>query len=347
MRLIVTLCGASVNRLLVVLLLLLLCLLLHSALLRGNSLHRQNHRVLDVSREDAVIPVLLCASEERLGAAMATVNSIHSNTDAEVFFFIVTLQYIEKTKLKHIKYKILEFNPMVLKGKVKPVSARPELLHPLNFVRFYLPLLDINHKRLIYVDDDVIVQGDIRDLFDVKLEPGHAAAFGSDCDLPYSHEIVRSVGMQTTYMGFLDYRKPEVRDLGINPSQCSFNPRSAVTKQLEHWMQENVRYHVAFLLSGHAPMLMVFHDKYTRLEPLWHVRHLGFSPDTSYPESYLQGAQLLHWTGPSNPGPPPPSTPSCGRDGSSLTLRKVQGGPARRGRAGHGGGGGGNTLITC
>uniref|UniRef100_A0A8C6TB74 Glycosyltransferase 8 domain containing 2 n=1 Tax=Neogobius melanostomus TaxID=47308 RepID=A0A8C6TB74_9GOBI len=288
MRLIVTLCGASVNRLLVVLLLLLLCLLLHSALLRGNSLHRRT--VLDVSREDAVIPVLLCASEERLGAAMATVNSIHSNTDAEVFFFIVTLhdavgltrQYIEKTKLKHIKYKILEFNPMVLKGKVKPVSARPELLHPLNFVRFYLPLLDINHKRLIYVDDDVIVQGDIRDLFDVKLEPGHAAAFGSDCDLPYSHEIVRSVGMQTTYMGFLDYRKPEVRDLGINPSQ------QAVTKQLEHWMQENVRYHVAFLF-GHAPMLMVFHDKYTRLEPLWHVRHLGFSPDTSYPESYLQG----------------------------------------------------------
>uniref|UniRef100_A0A8C6V015 Glycosyltransferase 8 domain containing 2 n=1 Tax=Neogobius melanostomus TaxID=47308 RepID=A0A8C6V015_9GOBI len=308
MCLTVTLCGASVNRLLVVLLLLLLCLL-----------------VLDVSREDAVIPVLLCASEERLGAAMATVNSIHSNTDAEVFFFIVTLhdavgltrQYIEKTKLKHIKYKILEFNPMVLKGKVKPVSARPELLHPVTELCAFLPpLLDINHKRLIYVDDDVIVQGDIRDLFDVKLEPGHAAAFGSDCDLPYSHEIVRSVGMQTTYMGFLDYRKPEVRDLGINPSQCSFNPgvfvadvdewkRQAVTKQLEHWMQENVRSNLysSALVGGVAtpPMLMVFHDKYTRLEPLWHVRHLGFSPDTSYPESYLQGAQLLHWNGPFKP----------------------------------------------
>lgn len=98
-------------------------------------------------------------------------------------------QYIEKTKLKGIKYKILEFNPMVLKGKVKPDSSRPDLLHPvsthththtgsnynlttvtvpkvpalivlqLNFVRFYLPLLDISHKRVIYLDDDVIVQG--------------------------------------------------------------------------------------------------------------------------------------------------------------------------------------------
>lgn len=23
------------------------------------------------------------------------------------------------------------------------------------------------------------------------------------------------------------------------------------------------------------PMLIVFHDKYTMLDPLWHVRHLG------------------------------------------------------------------------
>ncbi len=110
-------------------------------------------------------------------------------------------QYIVKTKLKRIKYRILEFNPMILRGKVKPDSSRPDLLHPvssglglahrsihtsctdaanpqsncrilfsklwntlasvlqLNFVRFYLPLLDLSHKRVIYLDDDVIVQG--------------------------------------------------------------------------------------------------------------------------------------------------------------------------------------------
>ena len=41
-------------------------------------------------------------------------------------------QYIEKTTLKGIKYKILEFNPMVLQGKVKPDSSRPDLLHPVS-----------------------------------------------------------------------------------------------------------------------------------------------------------------------------------------------------------------------
>ena len=31
------------------------------------------------------------------------------------------------------------------------------------------------------------------------------------------------------------------------------------------------------------PMLIVFHDKYTIIDPLWHVRHLGEAAVTSAP----------------------------------------------------------------
>nr|XP_046234461.1 glycosyltransferase 8 domain-containing protein 2 isoform X1 [Scatophagus argus]XP_046234462.1 glycosyltransferase 8 domain-containing protein 2 isoform X1 [Scatophagus argus] len=330
----------KINQVLLLLLVLMVCLLLHSTLLRASSRARLSdhwksagiaakHPAVTVSEMDDVIPVIICASEERMGATMATINSIHSNTDASVFFYIVTLhdavkltrKYIEKTKLKGIKYEIVEFNPMVLRGKVKPDSSRPDLLHPLNFARFYLPLLGINHKRVIYLDDDVIVQGDIKDLFNVKLKPGHAAAFATDCDLPSTHEMVRSIGMQTTYMGFLDYRKQEVKDLGIHPRDCSFNPgvfvadviewkKQKITKQLEKWMEENFRQNIysSAMAGGVAtpPMLIVFHDKYTTLDPLWHVRHLvplcpGWSPDARYSESMLQEAHLLHWNGPFKP----------------------------------------------
>ncbi|MED6256182.1 hypothetical protein ATANTOWER_021485 [Ataeniobius toweri] len=208
----------KINQVLVVLLVLLACLLLHSSLkasTQQKKVYRQSHRFAAVDlqpreTETDVVPVIICASEERTGATMATINSIISNTDASVFFYIVTLRdavkiarrYIEKTKLKDIQYKILEFNPMVLRGKVKPDSSRPDLLHPLNFVRFYLPLLGIGHRRAIYVDDDVIVQGDIKDLYDIKLKAGHVAAFASDCDLPSTHEMVRSIGMQVDFYGF-------------------------------------------------------------------------------------------------------------------------------------------------
>lgn len=57
---------------------------------------------------------------------------------------------------------------------------------------------------------------------------------------------------QTSYMGFLDYRKQAVRELGINPSDCSFNPgvfvadieewkKQKITVQLEKWMSVNVK----------------------------------------------------------------------------------------------------------
>lgn len=38
--------------------------------------------------------------------------------------------------------------------------------------------------------------GDIQELYETNLAPGHAAAFSDDCDLPSTHEMVRSVGMQ-------------------------------------------------------------------------------------------------------------------------------------------------------
>ncbi|VCX30680.1 unnamed protein product [Gulo gulo] len=122
----------------------------------------------------------------------------------------------------------------------------------------------------------------------------------------------RFVGLQNTYMGYLDYRKKTIKDLGISPSTCSFNPgvivanmtewkHQRITKQLEKWMQKNVEENLysSSLGGGVAtsPMLIVFHGKYSAINPLWHIRHLGWNPDTRYSEHFLQEAKLLHWNG--------------------------------------------------
>ncbi|XP_072341081.1 glycosyltransferase 8 domain-containing protein 2 [Scyliorhinus torazame] len=267
-----------------------------------------------------VIPIIICAAEDRLAGTIATINSIYSNTNANIVFYIITLRdslvhiskWIENTKLKGIRYKVMEFNAAVLQGKIRPDSARPELLQPLNFVRYFIPYLIRDHEKVIYLDDDVIIQGDIQDLYDTALNPGHAAAFSMDCDLTSTHEMVRSMGMQTTYMGHLDYRKATVRGLGINPMTCSFNvgvfvanvtewKRQRVTKQLEKWLVTNVEENLysSALAEGVVtpPMLIVFYNKHSLLNPLWHIRHLGWSPDARYSEHFLSEAKLLHWNG--------------------------------------------------
>ncbi|XP_063165142.1 glycosyltransferase 8 domain-containing protein 2 [Candoia aspera] len=312
----------KINQILLFLLVLTLCVILYNKVQKMPSAILNNESIdLESTEEmEEEIPVVICAAAGRMGAAVAAINSIYTNTDSNVLFYIVGLksgiphirQWIENSKLKDIKFKIVEFNPMVLKGKIRPDATRPELLQPLNFVRFYLPLLIHEHEKVIYLDDDVIVQGDIQDLYDMKLARGHAAAFSDDCDLPSTHEMVRSVGMQNTYMGFLDYRKQTIRDLGISPSTCSFNPgvivanmtewkHQRITKQLEKWMQKNVAENLysSTLAGGVAtsPMLIVFHGRYTSINPLWHIRHLGWSPDARYSEHFLQEAKLLHWNG--------------------------------------------------
>ncbi|XP_024904518.1 glycosyltransferase 8 domain-containing protein 2 isoform X2 [Pteropus alecto] len=313
----------KINQVLLFLLIVTLCGILYKKVHKGTVLKNEAEDDSEMPEElEGEIPVVICAAAGRMGAAMAAINSIYSNTDANILFYVVGLRntlsrirkWIEHSKLREINFKVVEFNPMVLKGKIRADSSRPELLQPLNFVRFYLPLLIHQHEKVIYLDDDVIVQGDIQELYDTTLALGHAAAFSDDCDLPSSLDTNRLVGLQVsplfqiptltlplspsllpqrkiqnTYMGYLDYRKKTIKDLGISPSTCSFNPgvivanmtewkHQRITKQLEKWMQKNVEENLysSSLGGGVAtsPMLIVFHGKYSTINPLWHIRHL-------------------------------------------------------------------------
>ncbi|XP_076967963.1 glycosyltransferase 8 domain-containing protein 2 [Tamandua tetradactyla] len=308
----------KINQVLLFLLVVTLCAILYKKVRRGSMV--KNAAGGGAETPAAAIPVVVCAAAGRVGAALATVHSVHSNTAARVCFYLVGLRgtlprvrkWIEHSKLREINFKMVEFNPAVLEGKISPDSPRPELLHPLNFVRFYLPLLVQHHEKVIYLDDDVIVQGDIQELYDTTLALGHAAAFSDDCSLPSAEDAGTLVGLQTTYLGYLDYRKKAIKDLGISPSTCTFNPgvmvanltewrRQRITKQLERWMQRNVEENLyGSSLGGGvatAPMLIVFHDKYSAISPRWHVKHLGWNPDARYSEHFLQEAKLLHWNG--------------------------------------------------
>ncbi len=61
--------------------------------------------------------------------------------------------------------------------QVDPQKA--DSIKPLTFARFYLPNLVPHAEKAIYVDDDIIVQDDILELYNTPLKPGHAAAVGT------------------------------------------------------------------------------------------------------------------------------------------------------------------------
>ncbi|KAK0139842.1 Glycosyltransferase 8 domain-containing protein 1 [Merluccius polli] len=308
------------------------------------------------------IPVVVTASEDRLGAVVAAINSIYQNSKANVVFNIVVLndtvdhlkEWLSKTSLHKVKYKITVFKPDVLNGKISKDPKRLETLKPLTFARFYLPLYLPEAEKAIYLDDDVIVQGiqietaisnvtndpltsttrflkscdkcittasdtqslssgDIKELYETSLKPGHAAAFSDDCDSASSKGIVHGAGNQNNYIGFLDFKKEAIKKLGMRAKTCSFNPgviianltewrNQNISSQLEHWMELNAKEDLYSNTLADSittpPLLIVFYKHHSSIDPMWHVRHLGSTgAGKRYSAQFVKAAKLLHWNG--------------------------------------------------
>ncbi|XP_066470499.1 glycosyltransferase 8 domain-containing protein 1 [Tiliqua scincoides] len=275
---------------------------------------------LTQDQNDNEIPVVITASEDRLGGVIAAMNSIHQNTKSNVVFYIVTLNdtvehlrsWLSQTSLKNVKYHLLDFDPHVLDGKVQVDSAVPDSLKPLTFARFYMPNWVPNAEKAIYLDDDVIVQDDILALYNTLLQRGHAAAFSDDCDSTSNKFTARGAGNQYNYIGFLDYKKETIRKLSMKASTCSFNPGvfvanltewklQNITQQLEKWMALNVVEGIySRTLAGSItapPLLIVFYKQHSHIDPMWNVRHLGSSAGKRYSPQFVKAARLLHWNG--------------------------------------------------
>ncbi|XP_028302739.1 glycosyltransferase 8 domain-containing protein 1 [Gouania willdenowi] len=276
---------------------------------------------LHLARQGEEIPIIITAAEERLGAVIAAINSAYQNSKANVVFTIVTLNetvdhlkyWLGNSKLKNIKHKIVVFNPEILSGKTAGDPEIAKIMKPLTFARFYLPAYIPEAEKVIYLDDDVIVQGDIQDLYDISIKPGHAAAFSDDCDSASVKGIVRGAGNQNNYIGFLDFKKGAIKKLGMKTNTCSFNPgvmianltewkNQNVTQQLEHWMELNAKEDLYSKTLAESittpPLLIVFYKRHSTIDPMWHVRHLGSTgAGNRYSPQFIKAAKLLHWNG--------------------------------------------------
>ncbi|XP_051932209.1 glycosyltransferase 8 domain-containing protein 1 [Hippocampus zosterae] len=276
---------------------------------------------VDLERQGDEIPVVLTAAEERLGAAVAAMHSIYQNTKANVVFTIVTMNdtadhlktWLSVPRLKSIKYKMVLFKPELLFGKISKNPQTIDAVKPLTFARYYLPLYLPDVEKAIYLDDDIIVQGDIKELYESSLKPGHAAAFSDDCDSASAKGIIRGAGAQNNYIGFLDFKKEAIKQLGMRANTCSFNPgvivanltewkNMNITRQLEHWMELNTQDDLYSKTLAESittpPLLIVFYKRHSTLDPMWHVRHLGTTgAGNRYSPQFIKAAKLLHWNG--------------------------------------------------
>ncbi|XP_076452128.1 glycosyltransferase 8 domain-containing protein 1-like isoform X2 [Babylonia areolata] len=264
-----------------------------------------------------VVHVVITSDSHTVGGMVTLINSIVSNTHSPVVFHLITdaqtsphlRTWLMQTKLWNINFEIKEFPMEWLEGKIKVRGGRMELANPLNYARFYLPdLFPGIDGRMVYIDDDCIVQGDIAELFHMRLKPGTLAAFSEDCK-----GVNRRISfMQNVYADFFDLKNQHFLELDIDPGACAFNTgvfitnltewrRQGITDKLLYWLELNTKEELYGNERGgggsQPPMMLVFYKKYTPLDLLWHVHFLGWTPRTRYTAEFIGSAKLLHWNG--------------------------------------------------
>lgn len=156
-----------------------------------------------------------------------------------------------------------------------PIKFRnPKYLSMLNHLRFYIPEVYPSLKKVVFLDDDVVVQKDLSPLFTIDLN-GNVNGAVETC-------------METfhRYHKYLNYSHPLIR-LHFDPDACGWAfgmnvfdlvewRKRNVTGIYHYWQEQNVD-RTLWKLGTLPPGLLTFYGLTEALDPRWHVLGLGYS----------------------------------------------------------------------
>lgn len=171
-----------------------------------------------------MLPVFLASDEQYIKYAAVTIASIISNTKSKINFYILDggISSISKSKLEQMLTK----TPHTIEFIEIPISIFeqfPNLEHfSLNmYSRYLIPQLKPELKKALYIDSDMIVCGDILEIFNRKIDNGLGA-------VPYLDEKYNTKV----------YKKYKQK-LGIDASHLYFNS-GLLLIDCDFWRNNNI-----------------------------------------------------------------------------------------------------------
>ncbi|GAB2270166.1 Hexosyltransferase gaut11 [Dionaea muscipula] len=168
----------------------------------------------------------------------------------------------------------------------------PKYISLLNHLRFYIPDIYPQLEKVVFLDDDVIVQKDLTQLFSLDLH-GNVNGAVETC-LEAFHR----------YYKYLNFSNPIISSK-FDPQACGWAfgmnvfdliawRKANVTMRYHHWQEQNAD-HSLWKLGTLPPGLLSFYGLTEPLDRRWHVLGLGYDPNID--SRLIESAAVLHFNG--------------------------------------------------
>ncbi|KAJ8752342.1 hypothetical protein K2173_003978 [Erythroxylum novogranatense] len=176
--------------------------------------------------------------------------------------------------------------------KVIPKLRNPKYLSLLSHLRFYIPEIYPHLEKIVFLDDDVVVQKDLTQLFSLDLH-GNVNGAVETC-LEAFHR----------YYKYLNFSNPIISSK-FDPQACGWAfgmnifdliawRKANVTARYHHWQEQNAE-RTLWKLGTLPPALLAFYGLTEPLDRRWHVLGLGF--DMNIDNRLIESAAVIHFNG--------------------------------------------------
>ncbi|KAJ8648848.1 hypothetical protein MRB53_001871 [Persea americana] len=204
--------------------------------------------------------------------------------------YVPVLRQLESANLQRFYFENKLEN--ATKDTTNMKFRNPKYLSMLNHLRFYLPEMYPKLHRILFLDDDVVVQRDLTGLWKI------------DMDGKVNGAVETCFGSFHRYAQYMNFSHPLIREK-FNPKACGWAygmnffdldawRKEKCTEQYHYWQNLNEN-RTLWKLGTLPPGLITFYSTTKPLDKSWHVLGLGYNPSISMDE--IHNAAVVHFNG--------------------------------------------------
>ncbi|KAI4369797.1 hypothetical protein MLD38_018201 [Melastoma candidum] len=201
------------------------------------------------------------------------------------------LRQLESAAMKEYYFKS-DHSTTLSAGSSNLKYRNPKYLSMLNHLRFYLPQVYPKLDKILFLDDDIVVQKDLTGLWSVNLH-GKVNGAVETCGESF-HRFDK----------YLNFSNPHIAR-NFNPNACGWAYGMNMF-DLKEWKKKDITgiYHkwqnlnedrLLWKLGTLPPGLITFYGLTHPLEKSWHVLGLGYNPSIDRTE--IENAAVIHYNG--------------------------------------------------